>query len=42
VKMAGSIREEAESGTPLACEGPQLSTKVLVCGAWPSHGLPIA
>jgi hypothetical protein len=33
----------AESGAPLARgEGPRLSTELLDCGAWPSHGLPFA
>jgi hypothetical protein len=33
----------AGSGAPLARgEGPQLSTELLDCGAWPSHGLPFA
>jgi hypothetical protein len=33
----------AGSGAPLACgEGPQLSTKLLDRGAWPSCGLPFA
>jgi hypothetical protein len=37
----GNIREEAKSGAPLACEeGPELSTELLVRGAWPSRGLP--
>jgi hypothetical protein len=38
VKTVGSVREEAGSGTPLACgEGLQLSTELLVYGAWPSN-----
>ena len=41
--MAGSVREEAGSGAPLARgEGPRLSTELLDRGAWPSHGLPFA
>jgi hypothetical protein len=41
VETMGNIREEAKSGAPLACEeGPELSTELLVRGAWPSRGLP--
>jgi hypothetical protein len=33
----------AGSAAPLALgEGPRLSTELLDCGAWPSHGLPFA
>jgi hypothetical protein len=33
----------AGSGAPLTSgEGPRLSTTLLVCGAWPSLGLPFA
>jgi hypothetical protein len=43
VKTMGSVREEAGSRAPLACgEGLHLSTELLVCGAWPSRGLPFA
>jgi hypothetical protein len=39
----GSVREEAGSRAPLARgESPWLSTELLIHGAWPSHGLPIA
>jgi hypothetical protein len=43
VKTVGRVRKEAGSEAPLARgEGPQLSTKLLVRGAWPSRGLPLA
>jgi hypothetical protein len=39
----GERSRGAGSGAPLAREeGPRLSTKLLVCGVWPSRGLPFA
>jgi hypothetical protein len=41
VNMAGNVREEAGSGTPLARgEGSRISKELLVRGAWPSRWLP--
>jgi hypothetical protein len=43
VKTAKSVQEEAKHGAPLGhAESPQLSTKLLDRGAWPSRGLPFA
>jgi hypothetical protein len=42
VNTTGSIREEAESGAPLACgEGSQVSMELPVRAAWTSRGLPL-
>jgi hypothetical protein len=39
----GGVRKEAGSEAPLVRgEGPQLSTKLLVRGAWPLRWIPFA